>query len=437
MIIKSLDYQPDASQLQRCLLDQDWPIALDSTGVGRFDIVSANPKQKITKPDWAQLQQALNQQVIIDSNQLPFCGGALGYFGYDANLSNNPINKRINHDINMPIIAVGIYDWAIITDHNQRTTVYVNQNNDEKHWQWLQQHLKNNHQSRSFCLTKPFSANQSAASYQAAFEKIKNYITAGDCYQVNLAQRFSAPYEGDAFKAYQLLRQHNPAPFSAFMRLEQGDIISCSPERFIQCHHGHVETKPIKGTRPRHSDPLVDKQLADELLNSEKDRAENLMIVDLLRNDLGRSCQVGSVKVPSLFALESYPAVHHLVSTVTGQLDPELTPVDLLQRAFPGGSITGAPKIRAMQIIEELEHYRRSIYCGSLGYISYDGNMDSNIAIRSCVASQQQIYCWAGGGIVADSTAEAEYQETLDKISRITATLNQTVSPAVIPEIDV
>ncbi|MDF1653580.1 MAG: aminodeoxychorismate synthase component I [Coxiellaceae bacterium] len=426
-MIKTLDYQADASQLLQHLLDQDWPIALDSTGLGRFDIISANPKQKITSANWSQLQLALNQPSAIDSNQLPFCGGALGYFGYDANLHNNPITQRIAEDITTPTMAVGIYEWAIITDHQQHTTVYVNQHDDQDHWLWLQHKLSQPVNTNAFALLKPFRANQSAASYQSAFEKIKHYITAGDCYQVNLAQRFSAPYQGDAFNAYQLLRQHNPAPFSAFMRVEQGDVISCSPERFIQCHHGQVETKPIKGTRPRHADPERDTQLANELIHSEKDRAENLMIVDLLRNDLGKSCQVGSVEVPTLFALESYPAVHHLVSTVTGKLDPKLTTVDLLQRAFPGGSITGAPKIRAMQIIEELEHYRRSIYCGSLGYISYDGNMDTNIAIRSCVASQQHMYCWAGGGIVADSTVEAEYQETLDKISRITATLNETV----------
>ena len=434
MIIKSLNYRHDPSQLFHCLLGQDWPILLDSTGLGRFDIISANPTQKITTPDWQQLQHALSQHTVNDCGDIPFCGGALGYFGYDANLHSNPISPQISADITLPVMAVGLYDWALITDHQQRTTVYVNQSDNEEHWQWMQQQLKKTVNTCSFALLQPFSANQTAASYQAAFKKIKHYITAGDCYQVNLAQRFSAPYEGDAFNAYALLRQHNPAPFSAFMRLEQGDVISCSPERFIQCHQGAVETKPIKGTRPRHSDPHIDARLADELLTSEKDRAENLMIVDLLRNDLGRSCQVGSVKVPALFTLESYPAVHHLVSTVTGKLEPELTAVDLLQRAFPGGSITGAPKIRAMQIIEELEHYRRSIYCGSLGYISYNGNMDTNIAIRSCVASQQQMYCWAGGGIVADSTAEAEYQETLDKISRITDTLNKTVS-AVTPEI--
>ncbi|MDF1759885.1 MAG: aminodeoxychorismate synthase component I [Coxiellaceae bacterium] len=427
MIIKTLDYQPDPSQLLQCVLDQDWPVLLDSTGLGRFDIISANPVQKITTPDWQQLQQALNQHEVSGCDDLPFCGGALGYFGYDSNLHSNPINQRISNDIALPVMAVGIYDWAIITDHQQCTTVYINHNDNPAHWQWLQQQLTKLPDTTPFALLQPFSANQSAASYQSAFNKIKHYITAGDCYQVNLAQRFSAPYEGDAFNAYRLLRQHNPAPFSAFMRIEQGDVISCSPERFIQCHQGTVETKPIKGTRPRHNDQHIDAQLADELLHSEKDRAENLMIVDLLRNDLGRSCQVGSVTVPSLFALESYPAVHHLVSTVTGELEPDLTTVDLLQRAFPGGSITGAPKIRAMQIIEELEHYRRSIYCGSLGYISYNGNMDTNIAIRSCVASQQQMYCWAGGGIVADSTVDAEYQETLDKISRITDTLNETV----------
>ncbi len=427
MIIHALDYARDPTTLLLALLDQDWPILLDSTGLGRYDIISANPTDKITAPNWEQLKQLLATHDAQPSD-LPFTGGAMGYFGYDANLTSGPITPRITNDIHLPTIAVGLYDWAIVTDHKQQATYYVHQHDDEQHWHWLQNKLEQTPTITPFALTETFTANQSQRSYIEAFNKIKDYITAGDCYQVNLAQRFSAPFDGDAFNAYRLLREHNPAPFSAFMRLEMGDVISCSPERFIQCHDGLVETNPIKGTMPRDDDSITDNINAITLQNSEKDRAENLMIVDLLRNDLGRSCQVGSVQVPKLFELQSYRAVHHLVSTVTGTLEPDLTPVDLLQRAFPGGSITGAPKIRAMQIIEELEHYRRSIYCGSIGYIGYDGSMDSNIAIRSCVAQNNTLYCWAGGGIVADSTAQAEYQETLDKISRITATLNATIS---------
>ncbi|MGL6026381.1 MAG: anthranilate synthase component I family protein, partial [Vibrio sp.] len=210
---------------------------------------------------------------------------------------------------------------------------------------------------------------------------------------------------------------------SAFLRLPQGTILSVSPERFLQLVDRVIETKPIKGTRPRSNDPLQDAALIQDLASAEKDQAENLMIVDLLRNDIGRVATPGSVQVPKLFAIESFPAVHHLVSTIRATLDTPYQAADLLRACFPGGSITGAPKVRAMQIIEELEPQRRSAYCGSIGYLSRHGSMDTSITIRTLVAYQQQLYAWAGGGLVADSQAEAEYQETLDKLSRILPTL--------------
>jgi para-aminobenzoate synthetase component 1 len=232
---------------------------------------------------------------------------------------------------------------------------------------------------------------------------------------VNLAQRFSARAEGVAWDAYKYLRQLNPAPHSAFMLTPFGAVLSSSPERFLKVENGHVETKPIKGTRPRAADPARDAALAEELRASLKDRAENVMIVDLLRNDLGKVCRVGSVSVPKLFAIESFATVHHLVSTIVGELKPDQHAVDLLRGCFPGGSITGAPKIRSMQIIEELEPHRRSVYCGAIGYIGHDGNMDTNIAIRTLVYSDGWMHAWAGGGIVMDSSMESEYQESLDK----------------------
>jgi len=259
----------------------------------------------------------------------------------------------------------------------------------------------------------------SQADYLQKFERIQQYLQSGDCYQINLAQRFTAGFEGDAYSAYLQLRHSNQAPFSAFIRLADAAVLSISPERFIEVKARQVETKPIKGTKPRFADPLLDTQSAEALRHSTKDRAENVMIVDLLRNDLGKVCTPGTVRVPALFAIESFPAVHHLVSTVTGQLDALYQPIDALRAAFPGGSITGAPKVRAMQIIEELEPHRRSVYCGAIGYISQHGHMDTNIAIRTLVISDQQIHCWAGGGIVADSQGMAEYQETYDKVGKI------------------
>lgn len=222
------------------------------------------------------------------------------------------------------------------------------------------------------------------------------------------------------------LARRLPDPFAGYQALPDGGaIISLSPERFLRISAGQVETRPIKGTRPRHIDPEQDQAQADALLASRKDRAENLMIVDLLRNDLGRSCRVGSVRVPELFALESYPNVHHLVSAVTGELAADKDALDLIAGSFPGGSITGAPKIRAMQIIDELEPTRRALYCGSLLYLDVRGEMDSSIAIRSLLAKDGQINCWGGGGIVADSNGQAEYQESITKVKVLLATLEQ------------
>ena len=253
-----------------------------------------------------------------------------------------------------------------------------------------------------------------------------------------LAQRFSATYQGDEFEAYLALREANKAPFSAFIRLESATILSVSPERFLQLSQEKVQSKPIKGTMPRSSDKVQDAKNAEILKHSTKDNAENLMIVDLLRNDISRSCQAGSVKVPELFAIESFPAVHHLVSTVEGTLSEDKDATDLLRGAFPGGSITGAPKIRAMEIIEELEPHRRSVYCGSIGYLSNCGNMDTSITIRTLICQQgdksnkqpakpntNSIHCWAGGGLVADSTAPSEYQETFDKVNCILPVLSK------------
>jgi para-aminobenzoate synthetase component 1 len=253
--------------------------------------------------------------------------------------------------------------------------------------------------------------------YHQAFNRIRDYIREGDCYQVNLAQRFQAPCTGDPWLGYRRLRAINPAPFAAYLNLPFGQVLSSSPERFLEVRGGHVETRPIKGTRPRQSDPAADAAQAGELAACGKDRAENLMIVDLLRNDLGKVCVPGSVETSRLFEVESFANVHHLVSTVTGRLAPGLDAIDLLRAAFPGGSITGAPKLRAMEIIEELEPDRRGVYCGAIGYLGFNGDMDTNIAIRTVVITAGQAHCWAGGGIVADSEWQAEYQECLDKAS--------------------
>ncbi len=258
-------------------------------------------------------------------------------------------------------------------------------------------------------------SNFGRADYLVALRRVKEYIAAGDIYQANLSQRLSAPLVSPPFELYRRLTRENPAPFAAYFETPEAAVICCSPERFLQVRGEEVETRPIKGTRPRGATPEEDARLAEELLASEKDRAENVMIVDLERNDLGRVCEFGSVHVPELFALESYATVHHLVSTVRGRLRRGETSLDCLRACFPGGSITGAPKVRSMEIIEELEPTRRGIYTGAIGYICFSGDMDVNIVIRTVVVKEGVAYFQVGGGIVADSDPEAEYQETIDK----------------------
>lgn len=445
--VQPITYQKDlAEQLFSQVESLPWAMMLRSASMqhvdSRFDILVANPiatlvtyglETTIQQPTGVTMSQEdpftllaqLQAQYLPDQvyhGELPFIGGALGYFGYDLGRRIEVLATQAQHDIAMPDMAIGLYEWAIVIDHQQQIACWVGVNLDNAQ-RWFSSIVPA--AKADFHLASPWASNMSSADYHAKFEQIADYLLAGDCYQINLAQRFEAQYQGSEWLAYQQLEQSNLAPFSAFIRLPQGAILSVSPERFLQLKQGVVETKPIKGTRPRCSDPQQDQQQAEQLAQALKDQAENLMIVDLLRNDIGRVAKPGTVHVPKLFAIESFPAVHHLVSTIRAQLEDGYQATDLLRASFPGGSITGAPKIRAMQIIEELEPHRRSAYCGSIGYISRHGAMDTSITIRTLVTHQQKIYAWAGGGIVADSEWQAEYQETLDKLSRILPILAQ------------
>lgn len=366
------------------------------------------------------VEDFLKSLTVIESD-LPFTNGALGYWDYELANCFDKVNRHPDGDINMANMYVGIYDQALILDRQHSTLYFVSQSDDHlSRAQAIQQQLLTPVLNiESFKLTSDWQANMSKSEYQLKFEQVQQHLLAGDCYQINLAQRFSANYQGDEYQAYLKLRQANQAPFSGFIRCNDGAVLSLSPERFLQVKDGHIETKPIKGTLPRSSNPQQDQLNATTLKNSAKDQAENLMIVDLLRNDVSKVAIPGSVEVPKLFDIESYPAVHHLVSTITAKLQPPYTSLDLLRGAFPGGSITGAPKISAMNIIHQLEPHRRSVYCGAIGYIDANGNMDTNITIRTLVCNQGQIHCWAGGGLVADSTWQSEYQETLDKVNKI------------------
>ncbi|WP_240045671.1 aminodeoxychorismate synthase component I [Aeromonas veronii] len=368
----------------------------------------------------AHTQQQLLGELDLCATHLPFIGGALGLFGYDLGRRFERLPVQAAADIAVPDMAVGIYDWALLRNVATGDWQLVHWGDETglaKRLAWLEQQQAA--PLPAFALQGEWQSNMSRAEYGEKFARIQEYLAAGDCYQINLTQSFSAPYHGDEWQAYCLLATANKAPFSAFIRLPESALLSLSPERFLLLDGRHIETKPIKGTRPRHPDPATDRQVALELAQADKDRSENLMIVDLLRNDIGRVSRPGSVSVPHLFAVESFPAVHHLVSTIHGELDARWQGVDLLRACFPGGSITGAPKIRAMEIIEELEPQRRNAYCGSIGYLSQHGRMDTSICIRTLIAEAGRLHCWAGGGIIADSDADSEYQETYDKVARI------------------
>jgi len=444
--LTEIPYQRDSAALFSVIAEENWSIFLDSgyPGIdqGRYDILAARPYTTlVTVGDETTITDrvgnreistadpfSLVKQYLGDRSEnlsgLPFCGGALGYFAYDLGRRIEKIPEIAVNDVPVPDMAIGLYDWVVIVDHNQRRSCLVSYGREEqtyREWQELTELFTSGtyRKPMNFTPTGIIESNLDRKSYASAFNKIKHYIHEGDCYQVNLAQRFMVSVSGSPWDAYLKLRSINPAPFACYFNIPQCTILSSSPERFLKVTNGLVETKPIKGTRRRSAYPYEDKSLAVELMESTKDRAENLMIVDLLRNDLGKNCINGSVSVPRLFALESYATVHHLVSTVTGQLKPGRHALDLLCGCFPGGSITGAPKLRAMEIIEELEPNRRTVYCGSIGYTGFDGNMDCNIAIRTLVQHGDKMYCWAGGGIVHDSVLEAEYQESFDKAAAL------------------
>ena len=362
---------------------------------------------------------------------LPFAGGMVGYFGYDLAPWTEPVTLHAVDDLQVPDMFIGFYPAAVVYDHADRAAwlVHLPGKGGEEASKWLREVAGRRSKGpqttpkRAVAEGTELSCNFTYDRYTAAIRRAKEYIAAGDIYQVNLSQRFQAPLQSDGFSLYNRLRTTNPAPFAAYLRHEdEVEVLSSSPERFLRMESdGLVETRPIKGTIARGATPEEDRRLADVLRASVKDRAELLMIVDLERNDLGKVCEFGTVRVPELggpadlFALESYETVHHLVATVQGRLRAGQGPVDLLRATFPGGSITGAPKIRSMQIIDELEPTRRAVYTGSIGYISAHGRMDLNIAIRTLIVRGSEVFYQVGGGIVADSDPHAEYVETLHK----------------------
>jgi para-aminobenzoate synthetase component 1 len=363
---------------------------------------------------------------------VPFLGGAVGYFSYDLCHFIERLPSTVIDDLKLPESYFAFYDVIMAFDHlagkayliatgfpemeeGQRLRRARIRLEEMKDW------LRHSHsviavsrspeQSEGITLKSNFSPEE----YIKAVNRVREYIAAGDVFQVNLSQRFEADLEIPPYELYKRLKTINPAPFASYLNFPGVAIVSASPERFLKVQGDRVETRPIKGTRPRGRDPVEDQSLAQELTHSIKDRAENLMIVDLERNDLGRVCRYGTVKVTELAILETFPTVFHLTSTVLGKLRRGKSNIDLLKATFPSGSITGAPKVRAMEIIDELEPTKRSVYTGSIGYLSFNENMDINIVIRTFLVKEGKAYFQVGGGIIYDSDSEAEYMETLDK----------------------
>ncbi|URJ24942.1 aminodeoxychorismate synthase component I [Candidatus Blochmannia ocreatus (nom. nud.)] len=445
--IIELSYYPDITvNLFAPLSHINWSILLYSGDNnkhlgGRFDILVTNPiltlvsQHNITKISYNKKYHISNMNPFLllkkylhntnirihNDCHIPFQGGLLGVFGYDLiRYMEESIPTIAQNDLLLPDMAVGLYKWAIITDHKLYKSYLVAQDNPKKILSWLYNqkyiYYKKIFLKQQFNIKQPWKSNINKHEYSKKFDIIKNNIILGNCYQTCLAQRFYTLYSGNEWLAFRHLLRHNHAPFSAFIRLPNKiSILSLSPERFLKLHNSKIKTQPIKGTLPILENKQDNLQQIIKLSRSKKNQAENLMIVDLLRNDLGKVSIPGSIRVTKLFDIQSFSGVHHMVSTITGILEKHYSACDLLNACFPGGSITGAPKIQAIKLIEQLEPQRRNIWSGSIGYLSYCGNMDSNIAIRTLLTTKQKIFCSVGSGIIFDSKKDAEYQEIQDK----------------------
>ena len=448
----SLPYVSDSSIYFEAIANDPWSCYLDSgiqddldgniSDKSRYDIIVSHPfikiiadestvsieennLKKITKENPFNVLEGILANFDIQETPLPFTGGALGYFSYELNQSSIGNNK--DH-VGMPLMMIGIYDWALIIDHQEKNACIASHliNKDTKDYltsltKKLNSVKPNN---QLFKINSNIKSLLNFEAYDLMINKILSFIKEGDVYQINISNKYIVSCEGDSWTGYKKLREINRAPFMAYFHFDDFDILCGSPERFIKSHSKRVETRPIKGTEPRDTNPIKDKENAEKLLASEKDRAENLMIVDLLRNDLSKNCIPGSVNVKALCELKSYSNVHHLESIIEGILKPHSTLTKLLKDCFPGGSITGTPKKRSMEIISDLEPHRRDIYCGSIGYIGFNHNMDTNIAIRTLVRKDNNIHFYSGGGIVAQSNSKNEFDEISFKASNIRKWIN-------------
>ncbi|WP_395698579.1 aminodeoxychorismate synthase component I [Methylocella sp.] len=443
MLAHEIDFA-DPVEIASALRGLPFLTFLDSASVdgalGRYGFVAADPFERIEgrfrDPSWAGRLKSLlaEHAAALDPGLPPFQGGAAGLFSYDLGSSLERLPEAELDPLEFPHLSLGLYDVVVAFDMIQRRAWIVSTGRPEREdaarraraharsEQFLALIREARRAPEGVVSLEGWTSNFTRPAYERAVGEVIERILAGDIFQANLSQRFAAPTpeDFDSFGFYRVLRKLNPAPFAAYLEHDGFQIASASPERFLRVDGTFVETRPIKGTRPRFAhDALLDMLQTKALAESRKDRAENVMIVDLLRNDLSRVCAPGSVKVPHLCAVETYASVHHLVSTVTGRLAEGFSPVDLLAAAFPGGSITGAPKLRAMEIIAELERFARGPYCGAIGYLGFNGMMDLNIVIRTAAFRRGACVVQAGGGIVTASDPASEYVETLDKARRI------------------
>lgn len=457
----------DSANLFDKVADEPWAIFLDSGVIGsqkpsnehaNYDVLAIKPHATIVfdnKISYYQqgdshrrlygdpiaLLETMTPQLNAEDKRLfAYVPGALGYFSYDLARQYETLPTLAKNNENLPEMAVGIYHVIVLIDHQKKKTYLLNIGESQETietraiWNDLIHHaaefsevFTSFESQQQLTIASQLDENLTRKNYQYCFNQIRKYTIDGDCYQVNMAKQFSVEVNGNPWVTYRRLRLLSPAPYGAYINLPFAQVLSNSPESFIACIDRKVVTSPIKGTRPRdHSDPENDRKIAEELFFSAKDRAENLMIVDLMRNDLSRCCELGSVKVPKLFSVHSFANVHHLISTIKGRLKKELHSLDLFRTCFPGGSITGAPKIRAMEIIEELEPDRRGLYCGSIGYVGANGDLQTNIAIRTIVVKGGVARYSAGGGLVIDSDLDEEYQEIIDKASMMKTALEPT-----------
>jgi len=468
IFVQEMDIQWEPEKIFPFFLEGEYPFFLDSgfyhSQIGRYSFMGKNPymtfksrknKVSIVKEGNVShiegnpidiLDGILNEYKCLpmDASYPPFQSGAVGYLAYDIGWHMEVLPNKAENDIDLPESYFSFYDCVLAYDHLEEKCYLFSsglpikgmeaeeraKNKLEEISGQLYDFLKNpteiikdssTHGNQKVDLKSHFTKEE----YCKAVQKAKDYIAAGDIYQVNMTQRFETKSLMPPWELYCRLRKINPAPFAAYLELEEGTIVSASPERFIKVDGDYIETRPIKGTRPRRDNDEFNEKMKNELLNSKKDKAELVMIVDLERNDLGRICEFGTVKVEELFRLETYATVFHLVSTIVGKIKPDYGFKEIIKATFPGGSITGAPKIRAMEIIEELEPVKRGIYTGSIGYLNLSGNLDLNIVIRTIIIKEDKTYFQVGGGIVADSVPEEEYQETLDKAKALIMALRK------------